>query len=64
MTVTNFEKYSEAVNPHMQISPHMFYACAARKQILCKKNSAIFTTVQWRPPDLQCIVGCPGKACK
>ena len=64
MTVTNIEKYFEAVNPHIQVSPHMFYACAARKKILRKRNSVIFITVKWRPPELQYIVGRPGKSCK
>ena len=49
MTVINFEKDSEADNPHMQISPHMFCAPARWTQIFCTKNSVIFITVQWRP---------------
>ena len=39
MTVINFEKDSEADNPHMQISPHMFCAaCALDTDILYEKQ--------------------------
>ena len=38
LTLINFEKYSEAADPHMQIRRRMFGACAARTQILCRET--------------------------
>ena len=54
MTVINFEKYSEAVNPHMHIKRHIFGAD------MMQKKSVIFITIQCGDIELQCIVGRSG----